>query len=132
MAKRKVVWALVLILAAAGYATAQETTGGSLAGQVTDAQGGAVPGATVTVKSPQGVKTFVSDTGGRFFAPYLTPGTYSVSVSLTGFSTVEQKNIQVRLGTRTELTFALKVSDVQETVAGTGGDPPGDTSVTTA
>jgi len=131
MAMRKVVWALVLILAAAGYVTAQETTGGSLAGQVTDAQGGAVPGATVTVKSPQGVKTFVSDTGGRFFAPYLTPGTYSVSVSLTGFSTVEQKNIQVRLGTRTELTFALKVSDVQETVEVTGEAPVVDTSSTT-
>ena len=54
MAKRNIVWALVLVLAAAGFATAQETTGGSLAGQVTDAQGGAVPGATVTVEVAPG------------------------------------------------------------------------------
>ena len=87
MAKRNVVWALVFILPAAGFAAAQETTGGSLAGHVTDAQGGAVPGATVTVKSPQGIKTFVTDTGGRFFAPYLTPGIYAVAVGLSGFST---------------------------------------------
>ena len=131
MAKRNIVWALVFILAAAGFATAQETTGGSLAGQVADAQGGAVPGATVTVKSPQGVKTFVSDAGGRFFAPYLTPGNYAVAVSLTGFSTVEQKNIQVRLGTRTELNFSLKVSDVQETVEVMGDAPVVDTTSTT-
>ncbi len=131
MAKRNIVWALVFILAAAGFATAQETTGGSLAGQVSDAQGAAVPGATVTIKSPQGIKTVVTDTGGRFFAPYLTPGIYAVSVSLTGFSTVDQKNIQVRLGTRTELTFGLKVSDVQETVEVLGEAPVVDTTSTT-
>ncbi len=128
---QKLVWVFVFVLAAALPATAQETTGGTLAGQVTDAQGGAVPGATVTVKSPQGAKTLVTDSGGQFFAPYLTPGTYAVSVGLSGFSTLEQKNIQVRLGTRTQLSFTLRVSDVQELVEVVGEAPVVDTTSTT-
>jgi hypothetical protein len=120
-----------MTLAVAGLASAQETTGGSLAGAVTDAQGGAVPGATVTVRSPQGIKTFVTDSSGRFFAPYLTPGNYSVSAALSGFTTVEHKNVVVRLGTRTELAFGLKVSDVQEVVEVVGEAPVIDKTSTT-
>jgi hypothetical protein len=47
-------------LAVAGLASAQETTG-SLAGQITDPQGLAVPGATVTITGPQGARTFTTD-----------------------------------------------------------------------
>ena len=52
----------------------------------------------------------------RFFAPFLTPGTYGVKVELAGFSPVEQKNIQVRLGQRLDLNFSMKVGDIQEVV----------------
>ena len=50
-----------------------------------DAQGAAIPGATVTISSDQGSKTIVSDSAGRFFAPYLNPGQYSIKVELAGF-----------------------------------------------
>ncbi len=63
------------LLATVAVAWGQETTSGSLAGRVEDAQHLAVPGATVTVSSAQGAKTYVTDTTGRFFAPYLRPGT---------------------------------------------------------
>src|SRR5262245_61540470 len=66
--RRQLVWALLLVVASFGIASAQETTTGSITGTVVDAQGAPVPGATVTVTSPQGPKTFVSDTNGRFFA----------------------------------------------------------------
>src|SRR5688500_6677371 len=98
---RRITWAVVLALVSYG-ASAQETTSGSLAGQVVDAQGAAIPGATVTVTSNQGSKSFVTDANGRFFAPFLTPGRYSVKVELTGFSSLEQKDIDVRLGQRLE------------------------------
>ena len=101
--RRQLIWALALVLATVGVATAQETTSGSIAGLIVDAQGAAVPGATVTLRSTQGTKTLVTDSTGRFFAPFLTPGTYAVKVELTGFSPVEQKNIDVRLGQRLEL-----------------------------
>jgi len=110
---------------------AQETTTGSIAGKVIDAQGAVIPGATVVVNSPQGAKTFVTDSQGRFFAPFLTPGDYSVRVELAGFSPVEQKAIQVRLGQRLELSFTLNVSDIQEVVEVVGSAPVIDTSSTT-
>ena len=98
-----------------------------------DAQGAPVPGATATLTSNQGTKTFVTDSSGRFFAPFLTPGNYSVKVELSGFSPVEQKNINVRLGQRVELTgLTLKVGGLEEVVEVIGSAPVIDTSSTTA
>src|SRR6185503_13053046 len=101
--RRELIWAAVLALVSSGAVRAQETTTGTITGTVVDAQGAAVPGATVSVISAQGTKPFVSDANGRFFAPYLTPGAYTVRVELTGFSPIEQKNIAVRLGQRLDL-----------------------------
>jgi hypothetical protein len=131
--RRQLIWAVALVLATFGMAQAQETTGGSITGEVVDAQGAPVPGATVTVTSPQGPKTFVTDSNGRFFAPYLTPGKYTVRVELSGFSPVEQKNIDVRLGQRLELTgLTLKVGGLEEVVEVVGSAPVVDTTSTTA
>jgi hypothetical protein len=65
--------AVAVLCAWAGLAQAQETTSGSIAGQILDDQGATMPGATVTITSAQGSKTIVSDASGRFFAPFLTP-----------------------------------------------------------
>jgi carboxypeptidase family protein len=86
--------ALVVALGLCSPAIAQETTTGSLSGAVTDSTGGALPGATVTLTSEQGVKTFVTDGEGRFFAPYLTPGRYAVRVELSGFTAREHKGVE--------------------------------------
>jgi hypothetical protein len=131
--RRQLIWVLALVLATFGVAAAQETTSGSLTGEVVDAQGAPVPGATVSVLSTQGTKTFTTDGNGRFFAPFLTPGVYSVKVELTGFSPVEQKNITVRLGQRLDLTgLVLKVGGMEEVVEVVGAAPTIDTSSTTA
>ena len=76
----------LFVLFTSGVVLAQETTG-TLNGRVTDAQTLPVPGATVTVTGPQGVKTSVTDADGRFTAPFLTPGPYDVRVELQGCST---------------------------------------------
>ena len=103
---------VALVLASGGLVLAQETTTGSLAGIVVDVTGAVLPGATVTVTSAQGDRTFVTDGDGRFFAPFLTPGRYGVKVELMGFSSIEQKDIDVHLGQRYELqTLTLKVGE---------------------
>src|SRR5215204_6004814 len=98
---------VALALAVTGIAAAQETTG-SLGGQVVDAQGLAVPGASVTVTGPQGARTNVTDAEGRWVAPFLTPGQYAVRVELQGFKASEQKDIQVSLGGRREINVKLE------------------------
>ena len=81
---------VALWLALTGSASAQETTG-TLTGKLTDAQGLAVPGATVTVTGPQGARSFVTDAEGLFRAPFLVPGAYDVRAELQGFKAVESE-----------------------------------------
>jgi outer membrane receptor protein involved in Fe transport/uncharacterized membrane protein YbhN (UPF0104 family) len=131
--KRYVTVGLFIILALAASFTparAQETTTGSIAGRVVDQQNLAVPGATVTVISPQGPRTFVTDSDGQFFAPYLPPGTYDVRVELASFKPVDRKQIEVRLGQRVELTIPLELGAVTEAVVVEGRTPLIDTSKT--
>jgi hypothetical protein len=112
-------------------ARAQETTTGSIGGQVTDEQGGVLPGATVTVTAAQGAQTFVTDQQGRFFAPFLTPGTYLVRAELQGFRSAEQRNVEVRLGQRAELSLKLTVGGVTASVEVSGSRAVVDTTNTT-
>jgi hypothetical protein len=128
---RKCVLAIACLLLTGAFAWAQETTTGSIAGKVVDAQGLAVPGATVTVTTPQGPRTFVTDSNGAFFAPYLTPGLYAIKVELQGFRTLDRQNIEVRLGQRMEITLPMQVGALTESVTVSGGAPVVDTSSTT-
>jgi len=121
--------ACALVVAAAGAAVAQTT--GTIAGQVVDSQGLAVPGATVTVTGAQGMKTTVTDGTGHFSVPFLVPGSYAVKVDLTGFKTVEQKDVIVRLGFTAQLNLTMQVGGVEETVNVAAASPVVDTSSTT-
>jgi uncharacterized membrane protein YbhN (UPF0104 family)/outer membrane receptor protein involved in Fe transport len=133
MLKRYVtVGTLVIVALTASFATAwaQETTTGSIAGHVVDQQHLGIPGATVTVISPQGPRTFVTDSDGAFFAPFLPPGTYEVRVELASFKPVDRKQIDVRLGQRVELSIPLELGAVTEAVVVEGRTPLVDTSKT--
>jgi Carboxypeptidase regulatory-like domain/TonB dependent receptor-like, beta-barrel len=122
---------VILILVMTGLAQGQENTTGSITGRIVDAQNLPVPGASVTVITPQGSRTFVTDNDGRFFAPFLTPGQYEVKVELSGFQPLDRQNIQVQLGQRVELTLPLKVGGLSESVSVTGSSPVIDTASTT-
>jgi hypothetical protein len=121
---------VALAIAVTGVAAAQETTG-SLGGQVVDAQGLPVPGASVTVTGPQGARTLVTDGEGRYVAPFLTPGQYALRVELQGFKASEQKDIQVSLGGRREINVKLEAGGLTETVQVSGSAPVIDTRSTT-
>jgi outer membrane receptor protein involved in Fe transport len=113
-------WCAIIAFALAPAAWAQEATTGTIAGQVTDQQSLALPGVTVTVQSAQGEKTFTTDEQGRFTAPFLTPGVYTVRVELQGFKPAEQRNIEVRLGQTAPVNLRMSVGGVTETVEVTG------------
>src|SRR6185369_14676954 len=126
----KLLVALAILLISASTAMAQETTG-TIKGRISDPQGLAIPGATVTVTGPQGSKNAVTDAEGRFSIPFLTPGSYSVRAELQGFKAVEQKNITVSLGQSVDLPLKLEVGGLTETVQVTGTSPIIDTGSTT-
>jgi hypothetical protein len=99
---------------------------GTVAGTVTDASGGVLPGVTVEVSSPaliEKVRTAVTDGSGQYQIINLPPGTYSVTFSLTGFSTVKRDGIDVRPNFTSNINGELRVGAVQETITVTGESP---------
>ena len=126
------VWlsALALLAVAALPVSAQVQTGSILV-RVTDAQGGAVPGVSITLSSPvlvSGTMAAVTDSGGVNRFPSLQPGIYSVKVELQGFRTVVRENVQVIVGQTVPLDMQLSVATVAETVTVTGASPVVDTT----
>jgi hypothetical protein len=119
-----------LAMAFSSGVSAQETTG-TLRGRIVDPQGLALPGVSVTVTGPQGVKTTVSEADGRFNMPFLTPGVYAVRAELQGFKAAEQRSVQVSLGQTVDLSLKMELGGVTETVNITGSVPIIDTSSTT-
>ncbi len=117
-------------LAVTGLAAAQETTG-TISGRLVDAQGLAVPGATVTATGPQGARTTVTDSEGRYNIAFLTPGVYTVRAELSGFKTSEQRDVTVRLGQTVDVDMRMEVGGLTETVEVSGTAPVIDTKTTT-
>src|SRR3981081_4724994 len=72
-----------------------QTVSSSLVGIVLDPSNAVVPNAPVTLTEQDTgtVRTAMSDSSGLFRFLNLSPGNYSVSVSLTGFKSLVQKNI---------------------------------------
>jgi hypothetical protein len=100
-------------------AAAQDTTA-SILGSITDASGGGVANAKVTVFSverqrvEQSVKTA---SGGEFVAPLLPIGTYNLSVEAPGFKKTIREGIVLNVNDRITVNVKLEVGDVTQTVS---------------
>jgi hypothetical protein len=121
--RRQLIWAIVLVLASLGTASAQTT--GRIVGQILDASGSGVPGVSVTVTNPQlqGSLSTVTDGSGNFRFLRVLPGSYRIRAELAGFKTVEQADVQVGLDRTVTLSFKMEVAPVAETVTVEGGAP---------
>ena len=73
---------------------------GSISGEVKDAQGGVLPGVTVTATSPAqiGQLTAVTNEAGIYRFPSVPPGEYRLAFELAGFQTVVRDGIRITLG----------------------------------
>src|SRR5687768_14318430 len=101
-----------------GSAVAQSTRG-SLAGTVRDAQGAAVPGATVELTSPRRNDTQVTtaNESGDFTFLNLLPDNYNLKVTMDSFKTVEQSNVVLNAADRLSVgVITLELGAVTETV----------------
>ena len=101
----------------ASSAFAQVT--GSIAGTVRDASGAVLPGATVTVKGAALQRESVTATTspeGTYRISLVPPGTYDVTVELSGFTVQARRNVEVAINQQTTLDFALAVAGVAESV----------------
>ena len=108
----------LLLLAISAPPAAAQSTGGTLTGVIRDGTGAVLPGATIVVTNTDTsiARTLVSDDGGRYTAPDLTPGPYSVKVSLDGFTTVNRSGITLTVGQQAVVNVDLNVGQMADEV----------------
>ena len=128
---RAIIISLSLVMFSAAIARAQIEQG-RLTGLVRDAQGGVLPGVTVTATSPALIEsqTTVSGTNGRYQFPALPPGTYTLAFGLAGFQTFRQNGINLTVGTTLTINARLQLASVKENVTVSGAAPVVDISTT--
>ncbi len=105
--------AIIFTLSALG-----QSNTGSITGVITDQAGAIVPNATVTVTN-QGTnetRTVQADAEGRYEAPSLSTGVYTIEASGTGFQTVSVKDLRLAVGEKARADISLGVSGVAATV----------------
>jgi hypothetical protein len=110
---------VLVVLAAASTAYAQ----GTLAGVVRDASGGVVPGVVVEAASPaliEKVRSTTSDSSGQYRIVDLRGGTYTVTFTLQGFTTVRREGVQLAGETIVTVNAEMRVGAIAETVTVTG------------
>jgi hypothetical protein len=122
---------LLTLLAAAvllspAPAAAQIGQTATLTGTVTDASGAILPGVTVTVTGASligGPRSATTDENGVYRFPALPPGSYRVTIELSGFKPVTREEVRLQLGQTITVDEKLEVGVQQETITVTGESP---------
>ena len=114
----------VLVLASLVPATAQ-TTNAAVAGVVADAQGGVLPGVTLTLRNADTglTRSAVTQSDGRFRFGGVPPGQYELKAELQGFGVVEIKAIGLTVGVDLTQNVTMQLEGLQESVSVTGTAP---------
>ncbi len=118
----RVLFAVLALLAVPSIVLAQA----EITGVAKDASGAVLPGVTVEAASPaliEKVRSAVTDATGQYRIIDLRPGTYSVTFTLTGFSTIKREGIELSGTFVATVNADLKVGALQETITVTGETP---------
>ncbi len=117
---RKVVFPVVLIcgIGLSPLRAQVQSTSGSILGEVMDARGALVEGATVEATELETATKHDAETdvSGRFAFPTLQPGHYVVKVTKAGFASIIQENLNLTVGLTTTLKLSLRVAGTAESV----------------
>lgn len=114
-----------LLLAVPQFASAQSLISGDITGTVTDQSGAAIPGAAVTIKNTGTglTKTVKTGAAGDYRVGLLQPGSYTVTVTMSGFQTTRQATA-VAVGQTATVNLALGVAKGSQTVEVMGNTIP--------
>ncbi|HEX6323746.1 MAG TPA: TonB-dependent receptor [Vicinamibacterales bacterium] len=93
---------------------------GAIEGVVKDSSGAVLPGVTVQARGAAGSQESVTDENGMYRFPSLTPGRYTITANLQGFTTGTLTDLVLVLGQTLRADLTLQLSGVSETVQVTG------------
>ena len=131
----RTVAACVLTVGFVGLApvTGAQTTTATVQGVVRDTSEAVLPGAAITVRSPDTglTRTAITQADGRFYVASLPVGQYNVTAELTGFQRQIQSGVRLEVGQEATLDFTLAVASVKEVVTVTAAPPVIETTKTT-
>ena len=98
---------------------------GSVRGVITDSEGNALPGVTVTATSEalMGAQTYITTDTGSYRFPALPPGWYAVSAEMPGFKTTTRSEIEVRVGMTITINITMEMTTIEEEVTVTAASP---------
>jgi Carboxypeptidase regulatory-like domain len=119
--------AVAVLVPAAAFAQA------SIVGVVRDASGAVLPGATVEASSPALIEKTRSVTAngvGQYSIEDLRPGTYTVTFTLAGFTTVKREGIQLSGSFVATVNADMKIGGLAETITVSGEAPVVDVTST--
>ncbi len=99
-------------------AVSGQDTQGLLKGRVIDGQAAVIPAATIEVRNEQTLSTrgITSQADGYFIAPNLQPGTYTVTVTASGFQKYVRRNVVLESSQPLEITVQLAIGDLTESI----------------
>ena len=126
--RRRQMWRLtfplfgLLLIGLPSTAQAQASVGGV----VKDSSGAVLPGVTVEASSPaliEKTRTGVTDGSGQYKIEELRPGTYAVTFTLTGFSSVKREGLELSGSFAATVNAELRVGAVEETITVSAESP---------
>ena len=98
----------------------------AIAGVVRDSSGAVLPGVTVEASSPaliEKLKTATTNDAGQYRIVDLRPGTYSVTFTLTGFTTIKRDAIELEANFTAPINVEMRVGAIEESIVVTGESP---------
>jgi hypothetical protein len=98
----------------------------SVTGTVRDASGALLPGVTVEASSPaliEKTRSAVTDGTGQYRIVDLRPGTYSLTFTLPGFTTVKREGLELTGTSTLTIAVEMRVGGLEETITVTGETP---------
>lgn len=116
--------AAILVLGLVNPAAAQAPSG-EISGVVVDSSGSAVPGVRITLinQATNAVRDITTNESGLYVIPAIPPGTYALKAELTGFRSVERRDIELQVGSANRIPITLEVGDVNEVLQVAGRAP---------
>ena len=108
-----------------GGAGLAQTITGTVQGYISDVEGGAIPGATVTATNQDtGIaRAVISDANGFYSAKALQVGTYTVTAELSGMQTTQQSDVSVLVGQIKDVNLTLEIESTSEVITVTSEAP---------